>query len=124
MTLILIIGLPNAGKTTYSGRYESVLHLDDFPWRWQPCLKAAATTEASELVVEGIYNFARRRMELLEALKDKPGKRICIWLDTPVEECVRREDRGRPDGIVWMHQRQAQLPTEDEGWDEIIVVQK
>lgn len=44
-----------------------------------------------------------KRKELLEVVKDRPEKNICIWLDTSVETCEKREDRGRPKGLVRVH---------------------
>ena len=126
--MYLICGIPNAGKTTYSAQFEHVIHFDDFKPsarhpndQFQRCNQAAANAD-DDVCVEGVYNSKRRRMELLKAVADKPGKRICIWLDTPVEECCRRETRHRPIGIVHAHARSFQPPTLDEGWDEIVRV--
>ena len=114
----LICGLPNAGKTTYSKRFENVLHLDDFPRnKFLNCNKAVAES-VGDVVVEGIYNLRIRRKKLLESVKD--GKKVCIWIDTPTEECIRREDRGRQPHIVT--QLPMQPPTYEEGWDEIVVI--
>lgn len=61
-------------------------------------------------------------MQLLEAVKDKPYKKTCIWIDTPLEECIQREDRNRPIEIILLHADTFEPPTYDEGWDEIIVI--
>ena len=114
--MILIMGLPNAGKTTYSARYDNVLHLDDFGrHKFIKCNREVAKSDGN-VVVEGIYNMKYRRKELLEALKGKDCKKICIWLDISREECERRERRGR--NVVRYTLLEA--PTYDEGWDEII----
>lgn len=116
--MILIIGYPNAGKTTYSTQFDNVLHLDDFPpSKFLNCNEAVRQADG-EVVVEGIYNLRCRRKKLLEAAK-KDEKKVCIWLNTPIEECIRRENRGRPRQVVT---GPFQAPTLDEGWDEIIVV--
>ena len=115
--MTLIIGLPNAGKTTYSQRYTNVLHLDDFPWnRWLNCNEAVRQSDGN-VVVEGIYNLRCRRERLLEAVAGKNVRNVCIWLDTPQDECLRREDRGRDARTITDI---FQPPTLDEGWDEII----
>ncbi len=121
--MILICGLPNAGKTTYSAIFENVIHLDDIPHKTfgeqlYKCNRLAAANEHS--VVEGVYNTKRRRRELLRACKSHQ-KKVCVWIDTPYEECVRRENRGRPH-IVAIHYKMFEPPTLDEGWDEIIIV--
>lgn len=124
--MVIIIGLPNSGKTTFSERFKNVIHFDSIPHRYayeqyQKCNELAAQAEG-DVCIEGLYNSKRSRMELLKAIADKPGKRICIWLDTPVEECCRRENRHRPIGIVHAHARSFQPPSMDEGWDEIVRV--
>lgn len=116
--MTLICGLPNAGKTTYSERFGKVLHLDDFPRsKFLNCNKAVAEAEG-DITVEGIYNLRVRRKLLIEAMGERTPK-VCIWLDTPIEECISRENRGRPKGIITSP---IEPPTFDEGWDEIIIV--
>lgn len=115
--MILIIGRPNAGKTTYSAKFDKVIHLDDFPWkndRFHNCNLAVAEAD-EDTVTEGIYTTRKRREEWLAVAK---GRKVCIWLDTPLEECIARNSRGR--SIFSM--RHVEPPTYDEGWDEIIVI--
>ena len=75
------------------------------------------------MCVEGVYNTIKERKTLLDSVKHQ-DKKICIWLDTPLEECIEREKnyRKRPIGIVHAHYRSFEPPTLDEGWDEIIVI--
>ena len=118
--MILIIGHPNAGKTTYAAQFDNVLHLDDFPRsKFLNCNEAVRQSDGN-VVVEGIYNFRCRRERLLEAVKGKNVKNVCIWLDTPVDECLRRETRGRDERTINDY---IEPPTLDEGWDEIIRIQ-
>lgn len=113
--LILIMGLPNSGKTTYSQKFDNVLHLDDFPnSKFLNCNKEVSKRNGN-IVVEGIYNLRCRR-ELL--LKNVNGEKICIWIDTPLEECLRRS--GRPKEVVQQDYNVFQPPTYEEGWDDII----
>lgn len=115
--IVLIIGLPNAGKTTYSERFENVLHLDDFPPSKFLNCNEAVRKAVDDVVVEGIYNLRCRRERLLEAYQGN-GRKVCIWIDTPADVCVGRENRGRHEQVVRAHLFQP--PTYDEGWDEII----
>lgn len=123
--ITLICGLPNAGKTTYSSSHANVIHFDEASRngdQFVNCNRTASKVQG-DVCVEGIYNSARRRKQLLEACKHQDRK-VCIWLDTPLEECIEREKsyRKRPTGIVHAHYWSFEPPTLDEGWDEIIVI--
>ena len=123
--LTLICGLPNAGKTTYSSRFKNVIHLDDIPrhgHQFKECDKKASAV-VGDVCVEGVYNSVKERKALIKACEHQSPK-VCIWLDTDVNECVRRENqyRKRTVGMVLSHHKSFQPPTLDEGWDEVIVV--
>ena len=119
--MVLIIGLPNAGKTTYSNQFDSVLHFDDIkhlPKKEQMKIYATTTAEC----IEGIYNTKKSRKAVLSCTKAE--RNVCVWIDTPVDICLQREQeyRRRPCDIVLSHARGFEPPTYDEGWDEIIVI--
>lgn len=121
--MILIIGLPNAGKTTYSMQFEKVVHLDSFSGgKYKQCIIVAS--QIDDVCVDGVFHQKSRRIDLLAACNGHFGKRICIWLDTPIDVCLRREQEGRkrPDMIIKNLAAAFEPPTYDEGWDEIIIV--
>ena len=112
--LTLICGLPRAGKTTYSQRFEGkckVLHTDFCGFQ---AAKETARHTTEDIVVEGVYSTVRQRTHLAQAYKGN-GKR-CIWLDTPLE--VRSK---RPNFHMYSHMT-FEPPTYSEGWDEIIII--
>lgn len=112
--LILICGLPRAGKTTYSVRYKDVfpvLHLDERGY--MGILRKVSTL--SDAVVEGVYETAELRRELLRHYNG--SKRKCIWLNTPTEVKKRRW------GYVSALEYPFEPPTTDEGWDEVITIE-
>ena len=124
--LTLICGLPNAGKTTYSARYKNALHYDDY--RDYPTkadrvasFNRIASEADGDICCEGIYNTAEMRKSLVKACAGNSPK-ICIWLDVSVGECIKRENRGRPKGVVKLQAKRFEPPTLDEGWDEIIII--
>ena len=116
---MLICGIPNAGKTTYSERFCNVIHYDEIR-EYGRCAELASKTDG-DVVVEGIFIKASQRRHLIKVCKDKSPK-VCIWIDTPLEECKRREDnyRKRPLHMVESYCESFEPPTLDEGWDEII----
>lgn len=108
----LICGHPRAGKTTYSNRYENVIHLDT-DGLYRGVLQKVKRSSDS-IVVEGVYNWRSQRIELLGAYNGK-GKKMCIWLDTP--KCIRQERTKAK-----VHDLPFEPPTYAEGWDEIVIM--
>ena len=114
--LTLICGIPNSGKTTYSARFGDVIHLDEVQDYSAICEMASGMENP---IIEGLYLLAENRTQLLDACADHSPKR-CIWLDTTLEECIRREDRNRPAFVITQCANTFEPPTYDEGWDEIV----
>lgn len=122
--MVLVCGLPNAGKTTYSERYPDCIHYDGIPLitpeRYR-CI-CESVKKMPDLCVDGVYGEKKRREELVKSCHSVGGHAVCIWLDTLAEECIRRENRDRPHGLVNLHAKTFEPPTLDEGWDEIITI--
>ncbi len=119
--MILIIGLPNAGKTTYSNQYKNVIHFDDV---WSRNIYSYLVDEIKKdnnICIEGVFEKSLKRRMLVEASN---SKNICIWLDTPLDVCLDRERKGRKRSdhlVIWANE-DFEPPTFDEGWDEIITI--
>lgn len=120
--MILITGIPNAGKTTYSHRYDNVVHYDEVKGgRHRRDKVIEAVSADNDVVVEGVYDKAKDRKRLVETSK---AKNTCIWLDVSVDECLKRESKYRQRGehlVIWCAES-FEPPTLDEGWDEIIII--
>ena len=116
--IILICGLPRAGKTTYSKRYEKdcrVLHLDDYGGNNSGHMRCNSKADTFEdVVIEGVYNRADWRKSLIRPHYNTYKK--CIWLDTPIE--IKRTRHGYCSHCEY----EFEPPTLDEGWDEIIII--
>lgn len=115
--LTLICGIPNAGKTTYSQRYNNVIHEDDIQKIDKIC---EMVSKENDVCAEGVFINSWRRQKVASAYKGE--RKICIWLDTPLEECISREDRSRSTVLVRNCNSMFEPPTFDEGWDEIIII--
>ena len=118
MTLLtLVMGMPNAGKTTYCERFGNVVSLDDHRTVAETC---KAIRGMDDVTVDGIFPTRETRRRLLRAYEG--SSRRCIWLDIPYSECIGRESRGRSSAFFERFRDLFEPPTLDEGWDEIIVV--
>ena len=115
--LTLICGIPNSGKTTFSKRYQNVIHLDEVSNYRTVCDMVA---KMDDVCVEGIYIDPHLRKDVLKAYKG--DRKVCIFLDTPLKECIAREERNRGTLIIKNCHLLFIPPTYDEGWDEIIVL--
>ena len=106
----LICGVSRAGKTTYSQRFDNVIHLDDMG---KPLDRYSKVNELvsnrNDVVVEGIYDTPELRIALLNAYKG--DEKVCIFLD-PSEEAMK----GRKH---FTRKHKFTPPTYAEGWDEI-----
>ena len=124
--LILICGIPSAGKTTYSKRFENVIHFDDYSRhclsQYRRCSEDAAKVKG-DVCVEGLYNTKFYRKMLLHYCFDQDQK-VCIWLDTDVELCCKRENayRNRGSFLIRNNYKILEPPSLDEGWDKIICI--
>lgn len=115
--LTLICGIPNSGKTTFSERWSrNVVHLDDTEGGHR-AIREMVSRADGDITVEGVYLHHAQRRELAQAYR---GATLCIWLDTPLETCIEREDRGRGTLITRNCAALFEPPTLDEGWDEIV----
>ena len=111
--LTLICGHPRAGKTTYSKRFDNVIHLDEVHSTQKVIQKIR--TISGDVVVEGIYYRPTERRELIKAYKGNRTR--CVCLNTSKEV---REQRY---GYRIKHDYPFLLPTYEEGWDEIIIME-
>ena len=119
--MILITGIPNAGKTTYSKRFDNVIHFDEVKGRDRRNKVVSAVVDNNNICVEGVYGTPKERIPLIQA---SDTYNVCIWLDTSVEECVYREVHGRNRSerlVQWAYEEYIP-PTLDEGWDEIRII--
>ena len=116
--ITLICGLPRAGKTTYSKKYEGkckIFHLDDYGSPINAYVRINKKLNPKEdVVIEGVYNRAETRKNLIAPYSD--DKKICIWLDTPIE--VKKTRQGYSKHCEYPFEP----PTYEEGWDEIIII--
>lgn len=96
--------------------------MDDVRPKYKPVTEVIEdmVSEQDDVCVEGTYLAVRQRRKLLSAYKG--DRKICIWLNTPLDVCIARENRGRKDGLHIMCAKAIQPPTLDEGWNEIIVL--
>lgn len=115
--LTLICGLPNAGKTTFSKRFDNPLHLDDIGTA--DSVINMMNQMDGDVVVEGFFGTSADRKKIRSAYS---GEAVCIFIDISVEESISRENRNRHPSILRNASKKFEPPTLDEGWDEIRIM--
>lgn len=105
-------------KTTFSKCYDNVIHLDAYglaPKSYPRVIDKVRKADG-DVIVEGIYNTAEIRMELLKAYTGG-GEKMCIWIDTPLDIIESRfHPKFRPKNLP----HPFEPPSFSEGWDKIV----
>lgn len=85
----------------------------------------ATLKEGKDVVYDATNLFAKNRKALIEDIRaEVPGCFFEAYVcDTPLEECIARQDlrdRKVPVEVIERQYSRLQLPTLDEGWDAIL----
>lgn len=138
MILQVLCGVPASGKSTLSAQlafeYDAKLHhFDDYansfhPKKYKEALRQMWSNISQELqagynvICDNVHVTKEMRADILNAISDIPCQKICVVLLTPFEECLKRNanrETRLPDFVLHDLYNKFELPTLDEGWDEI-----
>ena len=131
INLIVFCGVPASGKTTESKKiakqYNAVRYsLDEMKMYYLKDLIPYAMEsllQGDNVVMDSLYIRTFMRLDLLNAIKDIECKKTLIFMNTPLEECLQRNAKREnrlPYSLVEGAYKAIQIPSYDEGWDEII----
>jgi predicted kinase len=134
--VVILVGLPGAGKTTFfKQRFaESHLHVSKDNLRSSPRpaarqrqLIADALAAGRSLLVDNVNAAAGDRAEIIAAARGAGARVIGYFFDCTTRECVarnaRREGRGRiPNVGIFAAAKRLEPPGRAEGFDELYLV--
>lgn len=131
-TLYVMCGSSGSGKTTFSKRlareYDALrLSSDELKIMSRllvPLVEKSFTTNDIVIVDSLVLRVIDRKF-LLDIVKNFECHKVLIFMNTPLEECIHRnslKDNPLSNGIVIDTYYSLQLPTLEEGWDEIIEI--
>lgn len=129
--LYVVCGPAGSGKTTFSKKISEeqnaiCLSFDKmclFQHRELIPHVVKELQNNQNVVVDALFTRFSQRKLILETTKDIDCKRILIYMDTLLEECLRRNAQRPnplPDFMVRDIYNSIEPPTLDEGWDEIL----
>lgn len=127
----VMCGVPGSGKTTHSKKMVEERGLERFSFDEMGCFRLEefmrpaleAIREGKSVILDSTNLRVNVRKKILQAVADIPCKKIAVYMDTPLDECIRRNANREcrlQDFIIESTHRSLQPPTLDEGWDEIL----
>lgn len=134
MTILYVMcGIPGSGKTTASKQMEQEYGLERFSFDEMQCFRLEefmrpaieAMRNGKSVILDTTNLRVNVRVKVLKAVEDIPCRKIVVYMDTPLDECIRRNANREcrlQDFIIESTYRSLQRPTLDEGWDEIIYI--
>lgn len=143
---IMLVGISGSGKTTIAERYASlmkdviVLSSDAIRaelWGDENCqhnpkkvfeIMNARTIENLKKGISVIYDatnlISSRRQQLIQKVKHYCKKTTCVFVDKTIKECLKNQFKRKRRvsfDVIRKQYHQLEVPTYEEGWDEIIV---
>lgn len=149
--LIMLVGLPGSGKSTFSKHFDGYRLSSDDYIEWSAQSTFQTYNEVFESTIEEAQKWMKNRM--YDALhhesniiwdqtnltkKTRESKlinipaleyeRICMFFDTPFETILKRNEerkltgRNIPDTVLLQMKNSLQMPTVDEGFDRVYTI--
>jgi predicted kinase len=135
MELVVLIGLPGAGKTTFHRSRYGATHVhvskdllghgarrkDEKQMR----LVEMTLRSGRSVVVDNTNPRRADRVPLLEAARRFGARTLAVLVTAPVAECLRRnaarEGRARvPAVAIYVAAKKLEPPSREEGFDEVL----
>ena len=142
----MLIGIPGSGKSTVAQKLSEIYNapiyssddirkelygdasVQDNPKRVFDILHKRiieGLNKYSNVIYDATNIYSKYRKEFLESLPvNKERYNICVVLAERPDVCIKRQslrDRQVPEEVIHKMAERLQLPTYDEGWDEIYI---
>lgn len=132
-TLYVMCGIPGSGKSTKSRQLAEEYGLTRFSFDEMRCYTTrqfashavASLHDGKSVVLDSTHLREAGRKVILQAVENIPCRKVCVFMNTPLEECKRRNANRTArvsDRMIDSMYSTMQPPALSEGWDEIIVI--
>lgn len=129
--LYVMCGVPGSGKTTTAKWMAEEHGFERFSFDEMRCFRLAefirpameTMREGKSVILDSTNLRVNVRAKILQAVADISCRKVAVYMNTPLEECLRRNanrEARLPDSVIESIHRSLQPPTLDEGWDEIL----
>ena len=138
MTLHVFCGIPASGKTTMATQLAQeqdaklysydVIRRDSKLSSFQDICSLiyqrikADLSNGLNVIYDAPNHRLKYRQNVINTISSGPCQKICVVLLTPFDECLKRNanrEARLPDFVLHDMHNKFELPTLDEGWDDI-----
>lgn len=140
--LYIMVGLPGSGKSTIAREIDGTVVSSD---EIRDCLYGSTDIQADSKRIFAFMDSATEdclkdgrnviydatslteeiRMRIIAWFKDIAEEIICIQMNTPIDECLRRNanrDRIVPEQVILHMAKIFEIPTVWEGFNKLVIV--
>jgi predicted kinase len=133
MEMIILVGLPGSGKTTFRRQRldatHTVISKDLMPNNRRPARRQAQLIEQAlsagrSVVVDNVNPTPEERAELIRCGRAQGARVIGYWFESSVADCLRRNaaregKRRVPEVAIYSMAKLFRAPQREEGFDEL-----
>lgn len=126
--VILMIGYPGSGKTTYAKSLSDYHRVDGDLLKTAAAMKRDAVKyiETKSIIFDCLSSTIKKRAEFIEFAKKHGIPVRAIWIKTTMEESMRRNkerDSPVPNVVFYVYKKNFVPPSLEEGFAEIKVIE-
>lgn len=126
--VILMIGYPGSGKTTYAKSLSNYHRVDGDQLKTAAAMKreAAKYIQSKSVIFDCLSSTVKKRAEFIEFAKKQGLPVRAIWMKTSMEESMRRNKEREapvPNVVFYVYKKNFVPPSLEEGFCEIKLIE-
>lgn len=129
LTMIILIGFPGSGKSTYAKKFmlEYTIINRDILKTMTKCVKECnrLLSSGNNVIVDNLNGTKDTRKQFIDVAIENGARIIAIHINTPMEQSQqwnRTRENKVPKIVYYTYRKEYQEPSGDEGFDEIYTI--